>query len=129
MEELAIGEVARRTGVSPSALRFWEEAGILSPPRRVNGRRRYDPGVVREVAVLRSAQAAGFSLAEIRALLGGDAGGAGPLGERWKALARTKLREIEEMVARAARMKGVIEAGLACGCGGIDDCALAVPGR
>ncbi len=129
-EELAIGEVARRTGVSPSALRFYEETGVLPPPRRVNGRRRYDPGVVRTVAVIRSAQAAGFSLTEIRALLdgGGDGPGA-PLGERWKTLARTKLREIDAMVARAARMRGVIEAGLACRCGGIEDCALAGPER
>ncbi|HEX2211710.1 MAG TPA: MerR family transcriptional regulator, partial [Longimicrobium sp.] len=66
MEELSIGEVARRTGVAASALRYWEDAGLLPAPRRVGGRRRYDADAVRRVEVLRSAQQAGFTLAEIR---------------------------------------------------------------
>lgn len=123
MEELSIGEVARRTGVPASALRYYEDAGLLPAPRRVSGRRRYDPEVVRRVQVLRFAQQAGFTLAEIRTLFHGF-GAETPLGERWAALAAAKLVELDALVARAARMRRAIEAGLACGCARMEDCNL-----
>jgi MerR family redox-sensitive transcriptional activator SoxR len=121
--ELTIGEVAKRTGVRTSALRFYEEAGVLPPPERVNGRRRYGANAVRRVEVLRFAQGAGFTLAEIRTLFhrfGADS----PLGERWAALAGAKLAELDALVARAARMRSAIEAGLACGCARMEDCTV-----
>ncbi len=123
MAELTIGEVAKRTGVRTSALRFYEEAGVLPPPERVNGRRRYGANAVRRVEVLRFAQGAGFTLAEIRTLFhrfGADS----PLGERWAALAGAKLAELDALVARAARMRSAIEAGLACGCARMEDCTV-----
>lgn len=124
MDELTIGEVARRTGLRTSALRYYEEIGILPPPRRVNGRRRYDPEVVARVEVLRFAQQAGFTLEEIRVLFHGF-GAEVPLGTRWRSLAETKLRELDELVARAERMRQAIVAGLACGCVRIEDCMAA----
>ncbi len=63
MTELMIGEVARRAGVRPSALRYYERAGLLPTPRRINGRRRYDPGVLQRLDAIRFAQRAGFTLA------------------------------------------------------------------
>ena len=66
MEEMAIGEVARRAGVRASALRYYESIGILPAPRRVNGRRRYDGEVLELLTVVRVAQQAGFTAAEIR---------------------------------------------------------------
>ena len=123
MDELSIGEVARRTGVRASALRYYEDAGVIPPPRRVGGRRRYDPEVVRMVGVLRFAQQAGFTLEEIRTLFRGF-GTDVPLGERWEALARAKMRELDELVARAERMRRALEAGLACGCVRIEDCVV-----
>lgn len=126
MDALSIGEVARRTGVPASALRYWEDAGLLPAPRRVSGRRRYDAQVLRRVQVLRFAQQAGFTLAEIRTLFHGFGAGT-PLGERWNTLARTKLRELDELVARAGRMKAAIQAGMECGCVRMEDCILAEP--
>lgn len=123
MAELTIGEVARRTGVRTSALRFYEEAGVLPPPDRVNGRRRYGADAVRRVEVLRFAQRAGFTLAEIRVLFNGF-GAETPLGERWAALAGAKLAELDALLARAARMRSAIEAGLACGCARMEDCTV-----
>lgn len=124
MEELSIGEVARRTGVAASALRYWEDAGLLPAPRRVGGRRRYDADAVRRVEVLRCAQQAGFTLAEIRTLFHG-LGAETPLGERWNALAHARLRELDALIARAEQMKRAMVAGMACGCMRMEDCILA----
>jgi MerR family redox-sensitive transcriptional activator SoxR len=126
MEELSIGEVARRTGVAASALRYYEDAGLLPLPRRVSGRRRYDPEVLRRVEVLRCAQQAGFTLAEIRTLFHGFGAGT-PLGERWNALAHAKLRQLDALIARAGEMKQAILAGMECGCVRLEDCVLAQP--
>ena len=75
MESMSIGEVDQRVGVRPSALRYYEGVRLLPPPERENGRRRYDGEVLREaldrLAVVRVAQQAGFTLSEIRTLLGG----------------------------------------------------------
>jgi MerR family redox-sensitive transcriptional activator SoxR len=128
VEELTIGEVARRTGVRASALRFYEEAGVLPPPRRVNGRRRYGADAVRRVELLRFAQGAGFTLAEIRGLFHGF-GADTLLGERWAALAGAKLAELDALVERAARMRRAVEAGLACGCARLEDCVVGADAR
>src|SRR5882757_6660622 len=71
MRQLSIGEVARRTGIRTSALRYYEETGILPTPARVSGRRCYDTDAIRRVDVLRFAQQAGFTLREIKTLFHG----------------------------------------------------------
>ncbi len=126
MDELTIGEVARRTGLRTSAIRYYEEAGILPHPRRVNGRRRYGPIVLRMLEVLRFAQKAGFTLEEIRTLFHGF-GAETPLGERWRALAESKMRELDDLIARAHQMRRAIDSGLGCGCVELEDCVIGVP--
>jgi MerR family transcriptional regulator, redox-sensitive transcriptional activator SoxR len=123
VEELTIGEVARLTGIRTSALRYYEEEGLLPAPRRVNGRRRYSPSILLVLAVLRFAQQAGFTLAEIRTLLHGF-GADMPLGASWESLARAKLAELDALIARATQMKRAIAMGLECGCLRIEDCIL-----
>jgi MerR family transcriptional regulator, redox-sensitive transcriptional activator SoxR len=122
-----IGEVARRAGVRPSALRYYERIGVLPPPGRENGRRRYDEEVLREVldrlAIVRVAQQAGFTIAEIRTLLDGFSEDTSP-SERWRVLARGKLPEVEALIGRALGMKSLLERGLECECLRIEDCAL-----
>ena len=71
MKTYSIGEIAKRTGIRTSALRYYEEAGILPTPARTNGRRFYDADAIRRVDVLRFAQQAGFSLEEIKTLFHG----------------------------------------------------------
>ena len=72
MTALSIGEVARRTGLRASALRYYEESGLLPAPTRVKGRRVYDAQVIRRIDGLRFAQEAGFTLKEIKALFQGS---------------------------------------------------------
>jgi MerR family redox-sensitive transcriptional activator SoxR len=124
MSELSIGEVARRSGIRPSALRYYEQVGLLPRTPRTGGRRRYGEQAVQMVVVLRVAQQAGFTLDEIRKLFHGFDAKA-PLGARWRLLAQAKLRELDELQARVVKMRHAIELGLACGCMRIEDCTLA----
>lgn len=101
---LSIGEVARRTGVRPSALRYYEDAGILPIPNRVGGKRRYNVDVVRRVDLLRFAQQAGFSLDEIKILFYGF-GSDTPLSARWRTLAMKKMSELDELAERIKQMR------------------------
>jgi MerR family transcriptional regulator, redox-sensitive transcriptional activator SoxR len=123
MKPLSIGEVARRTGVRTSALRYYEDAGILPIPERVSGRRRYDADSIHRIEVLRFAQQAGFTLEEIKTLFHGFRAET-PLSKRWQSLAHAKLREFDLLSMRIQRMRRALELGLRCGCIRIEDCTL-----
>lgn len=123
MKMLSIGEVARRTGIRTSALRYYEEAGVLPKPGRVSGRRVYDVDAIRRIDVLRFAQQAGFTLDEVKVLFQGFSATT-PLGTRWQKLARTKLGELDTLSRQIERMKRALELGLKCGCVRIEDCSL-----
>jgi MerR family redox-sensitive transcriptional activator SoxR len=126
MGKLSIGEVARRAGLRPSALRYYEDAGILPAAPRVNGQRRYSEELVDAIQVARFAQSVGFSLAEIRELFSGFEGRS-KLGAQWRPLAKAKLKELDAIIAKARQMKAAIEDGLRCGCIRIEDCLPARP--
>src|SRR5690349_19858014 len=123
MKTFSIGELARKTGIRTSALRYYEEAGILPLPHRANGRRFYEADAVRRVDVLRFAQQAGFTLDEIKVLFHGF-GSTTPLSARWQKLAREKLIELDALVERIQSMRRALEIGLKCGCVRIEDCSL-----
>ncbi len=127
MESMSIGEVARQAGVRPSALRYYEDIGLLPQPERESGRRRYEGEVLREVldrlAVVRVAQQAGFTINEIGVLLNGFSEDTPP-SERWRVLAREKLPEIEALVERALSMKQLLERGLRCECLRLENCEV-----
>ena len=120
---MPIGEVAQKVGLAASTLRYWESVGILPPPQRVSGQRRYDERVFQRVAIVRVAQEAGFNVAEIRTLLRGFAREVPP-SARWRALASAKLEEIEALITRAQAMKRVLNEGLECECLRLEDCAV-----
>lgn len=121
MGQLRIGDVARDAGLRTSALRYYERAGLLPAAGRIAGQRRYDGGALRTLAVIRLAQEAGFTVAEIRTLLHGFALGTPP-SARWRALARRKRREIDALLAGAHRMRRLLDTLLRCECPSLDDC-------
>ena len=123
MKPLSIGEVAKRTGIRTSALRYYEEAGILPAAARISGQRRYDPDIIHRIDLLRFAQQAGFTLDEIKTLFHGF-GTETPLNVRWRTLARKKLEELQVLAERVRRMRRALELGLKCGCIRIEDCTL-----
>ena len=101
--EMTIGEVARRAGVSPSAIRYYERLGVLPQPERVGGRRRYNPAVLDALAVVRFAKHLGFGLAETRLLLSDQ--DHRPRPARWRESAERRLAEIDALVADAERIR------------------------
>ena len=107
---LTIGELAKRTGVATSALRYYEELGLLPAPGRVSGQRRYPESAVVLVGVILVLRDAGFSLRESKALLASHT----QAGEGWRSLAQRKLAHLDEQIARAQTAKEVITHGLAC---------------
>ena len=117
---LTIGEVSKASGRSRSAIRFCESRGVLATPERVSGQRRYTPSVIRDLALIRTAQAAGFSLAEIRDLLA-----AGPRGnERLRELARARAALVEGEIARLRNVRSWLTQASDCGCEDLGDCEL-----
>lgn len=124
MEAMLIGEVARVTGVTQSAIRYYESAGLLSDPRRSSGGwRAFPPEIVDQLRVIRMARALGFSLADIRTLLNGFSPDTPP-SARWRQLATRKLPAVNDLVQRAAAMKRLLERGLHCQCLSMQDCIL-----
>ncbi|MEV0401161.1 MerR family DNA-binding transcriptional regulator [Actinoallomurus sp. NPDC050550] len=106
---LTIGELARRTGVATSALRYYEELGLLPTPARVSGQRRYPESAARVVGTILLYSDAGFTLAEQKALMASRADTPG-----WRALAQRKLTELDEQIARAQAAREAIRHGLRC---------------
>jgi MerR family transcriptional regulator, redox-sensitive transcriptional activator SoxR len=127
VSEMTIGEVARQVGIATSAIRYYEEIGLLPPSARVNGRRRYDWSAVQRLRVIERAQQAGFTLGEIRELFFGFAVGTHPT-ERWKALARRKLEELEEQRMRIQAAQDVLREGIRCGCLTMEQCTVWLSG-
>jgi MerR family redox-sensitive transcriptional activator SoxR len=121
MEELTISEVARRSGVRATTIRYYESINVLPEPRRANGRRRYDPAILDRLAFIHVAQRLGFSLNEIM-LLFEQRGAAIPLSERWQALAREKLADVEHLIRHAHEVRQTLISGLGCDCPNLDEC-------
>ncbi len=105
--ELSIGEVAEAAGLAPSAIRYYERAGLLPAAERVNGRRRYRPSVLTRLRVIEVAKRAGFTLAEIRTLMTGFGDDVSP-SARWEQLAGRKLEEVEALIERAEASLGTV---------------------
>lgn len=122
MEILTIGEVARRAGLNTSAVRYYERIGLLPPAARGNGQRRYDGKVLIHLAIIRLAQEAGFSIAEIGTLLSGFPEETPP-SERWQELARRKLPEVDAQIGCLQVVRQVLEESLNCNCLTLDACA------
>jgi MerR family redox-sensitive transcriptional activator SoxR len=126
MAEFTISEVARQANLRPSAIRYYERIRILPPARRVSGQRRYEMGAVYRLAVVRRAQAAGFTLDEIRRLFFGFAKRA-TASQRWRTLAEHKIAELDSRIEELQRMKDVIERLRArCQCDTLDQCGKAM---
>ncbi len=120
-DKLRIGQVAEQAGLRKSAIRYYEEIGLLPEPERVSGQRVYDPSILRRLALIDVSQRAGLSLDEIRELV--DAGSA-PVSEQLQEIAAKKLPEVEALIARAEAMRDWLKTAQGCGCETIDECGL-----
>jgi len=123
---LLIGEVARRAGLSTSALRYYERIGLLPPPARVSKRRSYDSKVIGRIRIILLALDAGFTVKETKTFLSGYPLSTTP-AERWRALATKKLAELDAQITRLAQMKSILNDSFHCRCVRIEDCEKYMP--
>lgn len=121
MEELTISEVARHTGLRPSAIRYYESLDLLPPPRRVSGQRRYESKTIERLIFISTARNLGFSLAEIATLVK-DQPALLPMRERWQIVAKKKLDEIAILIQNAQSIQHLLQEGMNCACSDLEDC-------
>ena len=120
---LTIGAVATMTGRSTSAIRYYEQIGLLPEPVRIGGRRRYDPATVRTLAVIETGQRAGLALGEIKVLLAASPGDPAAV-ERLREVASRKLPEVVALIERSELVRGWLELAARCECPDLDQCPL-----
>ncbi len=124
---LTIGEVARRSGVASSALRFYEDRGLIASERAGSGHRRYPRSVLRRVAFIVFAQRIGLTLDEIGAELAKLPSDRIPAREDWARLSGAWTQRIDQRIAELKRLRAGLTECIGCGCLSIDRCSLANP--
>ena len=118
---MAISDVARVFGLRTSAIRYYEQIGILPPAMRKNGRRRYNDSVLFRLAVVQRARETGFTLEEIRELFFGFPPGTPP-PKRWHELSQRKIAELRNRMKRLKAMETLLKSVENCRCDALDEC-------
>jgi MerR family redox-sensitive transcriptional activator SoxR len=125
---LTIGEVAARSGVATSALRFYEDRGLIASERNASGHRRYPRSVLRRVALIVFAQKVGLTLEDIRAELAKLPRNRVPERADWAKLSSSWTKRLDDRIAELERMKSGLTECIGCGCLSLDRCQFANPG-
>ena len=126
MSLLTISQVARQIGLQPSAIRYYEQIGLLPPAQRMSGQRRYDPTVLYRLAIIQRARQLGFTLTEIRQLFFGfrDFTRA---SERWRKLSQRKLAELDQLMEGIKSVRALLKKLMTkCRCATLDECGKGI---
>lgn len=124
---LTIGEVVRRSGVAASALRFYEQRGLITSERAGSGHRRYPRSVLRRIAFIVFAQHVGLTLDEIGIELSKLPAHTAPTGGDWSRLSQTWTGRIDQRIGELERLRTGLTRCIGCGCLSLDRCKLANP--
>ena len=124
---LTIGEVADRTGLATSAIRFYEAEGLVHPVRNSGGQRRFDRGDIRRLSFVQIAQGLGFSMREIRAWLERLPDSRTPTKADWTRISRQIAKDLDTRMAQMALMRERLDSCIGCGCLSLKSCALYNP--
>jgi MerR family redox-sensitive transcriptional activator SoxR len=124
---LSIGEVATRTGVEQSALRFYEAEGLIGAQRTAGGQRRFARDVLRRIAFIRVAQRVGLSLTEIRDALSKLPDGRTPTPRDWQKLSKAWQSRLDDQISVLERLRDNLTSCIGCGCLSFGVCALYNP--
>ena len=124
---LTIGEVSRRSGVAASALRFYEDAGLLRSERIANGTRHYRRNALRRIAVIQAAKAVGMPLADLKAAMDALPDKRTPTKADWEKLSRSWRGRLDERIAELERLRDGLTSCIGCGCLSLGRCALSNP--
>lgn len=123
-DELTIGEVSRRSGIAPSALRYYESLGLITSKRTSGDRRRYRRAVLRRLAVVRAAQHVGLSLDEVRTAFAGVALDAAPTRRQWARMSATWRTGLNARITELEQVRDNLASCVGCGCLSLRQCAL-----
>jgi MerR family redox-sensitive transcriptional activator SoxR len=121
MPLMTISEVAGQIGLRPSAIRYYEQIGILPLPQRISGQRRYDVTVLHRLIVIQRARKTGFTLGEIRELFFGFRAGTPP-SKRWQKLKGQKIVELDAMLEHIRTMRDLVQQYGNCRCDTLEEC-------
>ena len=127
MEFLPIGEVGARSGMAPSALRYYEELGLIEATRTPGGARRYPRSVLRRLAVIRAGRNVGLSLPEIAAALDTLPPGRPPTAADWARLSEGWRDRLDAQIAALSQLRDGLSSCIGCGCLSVEKCALSNP--
>ena len=127
-DRLTIGQVSERSGVATSALRYYEDEGLIRSERADNGHRRYRRDVLRRVAFIKVAQMVGLSLEEILDALSSLPAGRTPTNQDWQLLSAKWTPRLDERIALLERLRDRLDGCIGCGCLSMAHCALLNPG-
>jgi MerR family redox-sensitive transcriptional activator SoxR len=126
MSALSISDVARQVGLRPSAIRYYEEIGLLPPAPRMTGRRRYDASILYRLAIVQKARQLGFTLDEIRQLFFGF-GNSTRASDRWRKLSRRKLAELDSLMKGIKAVRRLLKRMMRnCRCETLDQCGKGI---
>ena len=125
--QLTIGQVAERTGVATSALRYWEALGLISSVRTSGNQRRYERPMIRRVSFIRAAQRVGLSLEEIKEALATLPDSRTPTARDWERLSAAWRARLDEQIRRIERLRDRLDGCIGCGCLSLTTCALNNP--
>ncbi|WP_238364805.1 redox-sensitive transcriptional activator SoxR [Mesobacterium pallidum] len=121
---LSIGAVAERTGLAVSALRYYEEFGLITPMRAPNGQRRFRRADLRRLAFVQVAQGLGFGLPRIREVLADLPDGRPPNARDWKKISAMFRAELDQRIATLETLRDDLDGCIGCGCLSMERCAL-----
>ena len=127
MSGLTIGQVAERTGAATSALRYWEDLGLIASVRTTGNQRRYERATIRRVSFIRAAQRVGLSLEEIGAALSTLPDARTPTASDWARLSRAWRGRLDEQIRRIEKLRDQLDSCIGCGCLSLRTCALNNP--
>jgi len=127
-QELSVGDVARRSGVTVSTLHFYETKGLVSGYRNAGNQRRYPRSILRRVAVIRIAQRAGLSLSEIREALETLPNGRQPSIRDWRRMSGVWRDALQDRIESLLKLRDQLDLCIGCGCLSLTDCPLRNPG-
>ncbi len=125
---LTVGEVAKRSGVAVSAVHFYESKGLIKSVRSAGNQRRFERIVLRRIAIVKVAQRAGISLAEIRAALASLPSGEHLSARNWAALSKRWKDDLDERILRLTQLRDQLGDCIGCGCLSLRSCPLRNPG-
>jgi MerR family redox-sensitive transcriptional activator SoxR len=124
---ISIGELASRTGVAPSALRFYEQLGLISSERTPGNQRRFKRATIRRVSVVRAAQRCGISLNEVASVLAGLPNDRSATNQDWQRISEAWSSRLDERIDTLTRLRDKLTGCIGCGCLSLDRCWLLNP--